>query len=146
MALIGMTRPEGPMLFLIYLALYSYRVYKDDKLQYQQAIKYTLSFSLIYGPYFLWRLIYFGQLFPNPVYCKALNAPSGAFQLDISYLFLIIPLLLSALPYFIRKSNQSCSRVIYLYTVFLLSPSKRHKQSVSTKSLISSITLKHVAV
>lgn len=105
LALASMTRPEAPMLFLVFLACFAYQLYKGNRSYWEQAFKLTLSFSVVYGPYFLWRLLYFKQLFPNPVYCKAFSAPSAPFDLDISYLLLTLPLLIAAVPYFRKKAK-----------------------------------------
>jgi hypothetical protein len=49
----------------------------------------------IFLPYFLWKWHYFGRIFPNPVYCKAVN-DTYIYKLDWAYLRLIWPFLLLA--------------------------------------------------
>jgi hypothetical protein len=95
-ALASLTRPEGPMLFLCFgfLLCFVERTLKSLRLGIL-----ILSFSLAYAPYFFWRLVYFGHLFPNSVYCKALNAPTGRFELDLAYLFIMLPLFIFIVPY-----------------------------------------------
>lgn len=109
LAIAGLTRPEAPMLFVVYLGflLWQYKQMpaSDKALAQKGLMAFCLSFIVIYLPYFIWRISYFGRLFPNPVYCKALNAPSGPFILDISYLFLVGPLLLNSLPFLIYQKQ-----------------------------------------
>ncbi len=96
----SLTRPEGPMLFVAYslLLLSMSYIKKKMKLSY-----FVFGFMLLYIPYFLWHYQYFGRLFPNPVYCKALNAPSAPLELDYSYLIIVLPMLLFSY-FLVRKS------------------------------------------
>lgn len=66
---------------------------------------FSATLVLIYGPYYLWRISYFGYLFPNSVYCKGL---SNVFtlSLDINYLKLIWPLILFSLPACIKTHDK----------------------------------------
>lgn len=98
-SLVALMRPEGPMLFLISLLLLCCLKQTNHI---KRVTYFSLSFSALYLPYFIWHYTYFGRLFPNSVYCKALNAPAGPFELDLSYLLLILPLTLLSLPY-LRK-------------------------------------------
>lgn len=124
LALAGLTRPEAPMLFLTFLAIMLLSYYKKNIYQKaakrQQILRYVISFSLIYGPYFLWRLIYFGRLFPNSVYCKAANAPSMPFDLDLSYLILIIPFMIFSLPYLWRHKEFKHNYLLAPSLVYLI--------------------------
>lgn len=91
------TRPEGPMIVLCYslLLIWYHKTYLQKALW-----SFILSFSILYLPYFGWRLFYFGRFFPNTVYCKAMNAPSGPWELDLNYLILIFPLCFLMIPAF----------------------------------------------
>lgn len=90
LALASLTRPEAPMFFLCFLMIVGFTL---NSFKNQYVLFFTLSFSLFYVPFCLWRLIYFGDLFPHPVHCKVMNAPSQPWALDASYLALIFPLL-----------------------------------------------------
>jgi hypothetical protein len=70
LALSALTRPEGMMIsaavFLYLLArLYRGRVSKKD------VLAWAIVLGLILVPYHLWRLQYFGYLFPNTYYVKS---------------------------------------------------------------------------
>ncbi|KTD06222.1 LphB [Legionella gratiana] len=98
LALAGMTRPEAPALMILFFILLCWdRPQKEIKHYWQGVFLFCAALALFYGPYFLWRLTYFGFLFPNSVYCKGL---SNVFTLtlDRNYLKLIWPFALLALP------------------------------------------------
>lgn len=110
LALAGLTRPEAPILLLTFLFLSLIQIIKAKSQSHkiilvQQAMFFIFGFILLYAPYFLWRFNYFGHLFPNTVYCKFNNAPSGALELDIDYLNLTLPLCLIMLPYLLAKKS-----------------------------------------
>lgn len=98
-ALAGLTRPEGPALFLLFGGCIVATHWREVSLHKskKKVGHYALSFSLIYLPYLIWRLIYFGRLFPNPIYCKAAAIGQFAYT-DMVYLYLVIPLLLFMSP------------------------------------------------
>lgn len=98
LALAGMTRPEAPVLMILFFILICWDRPKEKTQSYWHGVLlFCLTFVLLYGPYFLWRLIYFGFLFPNSVYCKGISQ-FFTFTLDIHYLKLIWPFALLALP------------------------------------------------
>ena len=104
LALAGLTRPEAPLLLVSFITIQLVMLYKapsrNEKIALcKKILFFIIGFTIVYGPYFLWRYHYFGHLFPNTVYCKFNNAPSGPFELDINYLILITPLLIISLPY-----------------------------------------------
>lgn len=66
-ALIGLTRPEGPIFLLAYL-LFNRKHWKP----------FLVSFILLYGVYFAFRWIYFGFPLPNTFYMKV----GGGFKLS----------------------------------------------------------------
>lgn len=71
-ALVGLTRPEGAVFLLIYLII-NYRYWKP----------FLLSFFLLFGAYFGFRLVYFGYPLPNTYYRKAGGGrPFGQFLSD----------------------------------------------------------------
>ncbi|WP_412754605.1 protein LphB [Legionella donaldsonii] len=97
-ALSAMTRPEAPALVLLlsFIALFDSGNEKN-KTYYRNLLWSCSTFLILFLPYFIWRWYYYGRLFPNAVYCKGFNDFS-AFNLDESYLGLILPFLLLALP------------------------------------------------
>jgi hypothetical protein len=60
-ALAAMTRPEGGLYWLVTLPFSSRR----------RSLVATLSFLVLYLPYFIWRWTYYGWLLPNTFYVKA---------------------------------------------------------------------------
>lgn len=98
-ALAGLTRPEGPALFLLFgacLCICYQRNATPFNLK-KGLLFYVLSFGVLYLPYFAWRVLYFGKLFPNPIYCKAVNTGQLAYT-DGVYLYLVLPLSFFMLP------------------------------------------------
>jgi hypothetical protein len=85
LALLGMTRPEGPLVFVVLLAvkLYDLRMKRGQP---RQAILWLGGFVAIYATYFLWRWSYFGELLPNTYYAKT---SGGAIQYRIGAMYLI---------------------------------------------------------
>ncbi|WP_454780686.1 protein LphB [Legionella sp. WA2022007384] len=106
LALAGITRPEAPAFILLFFILMCWDRPKEKIEQYWHGVLlFCLSLILFYGPYFFWRLTYFGYLFPNSVYCKGLSQ-SLSFSLDIHYLKLIWPLALISLPACIKSQDK----------------------------------------
>jgi arabinofuranosyltransferase len=69
MAMCGMARPEGVLVFAISLATVVYRSIIDRTVTRRDAI-WCLLFLAVGVPYFAWRLHYFGYPFPNTFYVK----------------------------------------------------------------------------
>lgn len=94
----GMTRPEAPVLMVLFFILMCWDKPKSSVTKYWRGIGiFVFTLSIVFLPYFIWRWLYFGFLFPNPVYCKGL-ARNFFLLLDISYLKLIWPFAVLALP------------------------------------------------
>ncbi|MFA5960396.1 MAG: protein LphB [Tatlockia sp.] len=111
MALAGVTRPEAPALMLLFMSLAlwdkpknSHKTWYRMSPLYAQFLVFTvLGFVVPYLPYFLWRLHYFGRLFPNPVYCKSF----GFFAvLDRHYLKLALPFFLLSIPAILKEKTR----------------------------------------
>ncbi|VEB34448.1 LphB [Legionella sainthelensi] len=119
LALAGMTRPEAPALMVLFFILLCWdRPQKEVNYHWQGVFLFCFTLVLFYGPYFLWRLTYFGFLFPNSVYCKGL---SNVFTLtlDRNYVKLIWPFALLALPACI-KSEGKRHYFLWLPSIFYL--------------------------
>jgi hypothetical protein len=96
LSMAGMTRPEGIALILLFLSVVGFYAWRDPSVW--RGFLILLSITLItYLPYFVWRVSYFGHLFPNPVYCKGFTEDWN-FLLDKQYLQLIWPFVLCAIP------------------------------------------------
>jgi len=96
-ALAGMTRPETPLLILVFILLSCWDRPTTNKALYNKGIfLFVVTLGLVFLPYFIWRWQYYGLLFPNPVYCKAFESKSH-FQIVLSYLQLAWPFALLAL-------------------------------------------------
>ncbi|CAM2779342.1 LphB [Legionella steigerwaltii] len=106
LALAGMTRPEAPAFMILFFILMCWDRPKEEIKQYRYGVLlFCLTLVFFYGPYFFWRLIYFGFLFPNSVYCKGLSK-SFTFSLNLHYLKLIWPLALLVLPACIKAKDK----------------------------------------
>jgi len=69
LALASLTRPEGPLLFAVLFFWSSYRLLRVEKSRKNYFIWISL-FAIIYVPYTIWRISYFGDIFPNTYYAK----------------------------------------------------------------------------
>ncbi|KTD73999.1 protein LphB [Legionella tucsonensis] len=106
LALAGMTRPEAPALMILFFILICWdRPIKDTQRYWHGVVLFCCTLVSLYGPYFFWRLIYFGYLFPNSVYCKGLSE-EHTFSLDAHYLKLILPLASLAVPACVKSKDK----------------------------------------
>jgi hypothetical protein len=89
-SLAAMTRPEGLMLFAFTCLFIIFNLIKRKINGY--VIGCVISFLLLYGAYFLWRISYYGDIFPNTFYVKA-GMSLDKIGIGISYLkdFLLAP-------------------------------------------------------
>ena len=82
LALAALTRPEGVMVIALTVGHLVLRELLAARAPWPARLSsvigrrsplwpLALSFLLIYGPYFLWRLLYYGDLLPNTFYAKA---------------------------------------------------------------------------
>lgn len=95
-ALAGLTRPEAPLFVLVFYSLAIIDKPKAGVRKYYIGLLLScFTFALIFLPYFFWRWLYYGHLFPNPVYCKGFN--DFSLTLDLAYLHLAWPFMLFAL-------------------------------------------------
>ena len=98
LALASLTRPEAPFLVGLFLLIACCDRLPDavqNRAKWRGLLSTLGIFCLIYIPYFIWRWVYFGRLFPNPVYCKGLS--ESWFEQDANYLKMAWPFLLLAL-------------------------------------------------
>ena len=71
MALAAMTRPDGLLFFgIMILHALSWHLVGDRRLSAKDMAGALLPFLLIFVPYFLWRVSYYGYLLPNTFYAK----------------------------------------------------------------------------
>jgi hypothetical protein len=70
--LAALTRPEGLGIFILLLSLHSYRalVEKQSKEIINYAVLALLIFVIPFSIYFIWRISYYGYLFPLTYYAK----------------------------------------------------------------------------
>lgn len=105
LALAGLTRPEAPALMLLFLGLAFYDRPQDKQTEYYKALLGgCVTCMVIFVPYFMWRWIYYGQLFPNPVYCKSFMNFFAV--MDRQYLYLALPFLILSLPVLFKGKDK----------------------------------------
>ncbi|MDX1836720.1 protein LphB [Legionella taurinensis] len=102
--LASMTRPEAPVLIILFYSLACWDVITRQRSALMALIVSVLTYLMAFSPYFIWRWHYYGLLFPNPVYCKAHS--SEWFVLCREYLSLAWPFLLLALYAAIRERGK----------------------------------------
>ena len=105
LTLAGMTRPEAPALMMVYAFLLF--IFRDSTSQSNRRglVWFLVTIIVSFLPYFFWRWHYYGQLFPNPIYCKGF-IHSWMWRLDKHYLLLMWPFALLAIPAFYRNHDQ----------------------------------------
>ena len=87
-AILYLIRPES-IVFFIYVLLFSaYQLFKEKNNSiWLLLISMVFGFQLIFAPYFMWHLNYFGVLFPNSYYAKV-GGGNYQFNGGLSYLFI----------------------------------------------------------
>ncbi len=84
-ALTSLTRPEGILLAASFFGYYILLNFRNG--EYVHAVRPILIYIVIIGVHFLFRLIYYGYIFPNTFYAKV---EGFWFKAGFSYLFLFI--------------------------------------------------------
>lgn len=106
LAVAGMTRPEAPALMVLFFMLLCFDRPKIALRHYWYGVfLFSLTILVFFTPYFGWRLVYFGYLFPNSVYCKGL-VKSHTLSLDLAYLKLIWPFALFVIVACLRAQDR----------------------------------------
>lgn len=127
LAFAGMTRPEAPAFMLLFvLLLIVIRPRALQRRYWHMLAFFCGTIFLCFAPYFFWRLYYYGQLFPNPVYCKGLTSDTP-FILDKNYIRLIWPFALLAIPAILRNKDKRhyflwLPSVVYLILLWSADP------------------------
>jgi len=101
--LAALTRPEGLGIFIILFIMHSYRALREKKSK--EIINYTflalIIFVIPFSIYFIWRVSYYGYLFPLTYYAKTgggvlqwLRGAKYLFFFIIHFLLLLAPLII----------------------------------------------------
>lgn len=106
-----MTRPNGVILFCLTGLFLLHKIFQERS-RLRPLIHYTLAFALVYLPYFLWRLVYYGAFFPNTFYVRTVpliyRLRTGlAYLISFLQLYsynLLLPLTVVLLVYCYRKA------------------------------------------
>jgi hypothetical protein len=69
-ALLALTRPEGLLFALVALLFRAARLRREGARPERRDLLRLAGFALVFGPFFLWRLGYYGHPLPNTVYAK----------------------------------------------------------------------------
>ncbi|MCE0724440.1 MULTISPECIES: protein LphB [Legionella] len=109
-AFAALTRPEAPILALLFYMLALWDRPSFFKTYYWHLFLSGLVFAGIFVPYFFWRWHYFGRLLPNPIYCKGFSN-EFIYKLDWSYLRFAWPFLLLAAA----ASYKSKDKLLYFF-------------------------------
>ncbi|QDQ38927.1 protein LphB [Legionella geestiana] len=101
----GMTRPETPAFMLLFgLWFLSDKSLVSTSEGRRGILMFTLTLTLVWGSWFLWRWQYFNGFFPNPVYCKGIS--ESHYVLAHRYLRLIGIWLLPTLPILFKSFDR----------------------------------------
>lgn len=102
----GLTRPETPAFMVLFFVLMCWDRPDADRKKHLKGIAcFIVTLLICYLPYFLWRLHYYGFLFPNSVYCKAFSE-SFSYELDLNYLKFIWPFAVLSIPACIKSPDK----------------------------------------
>ncbi len=90
---LSITRIEGVGITALFLLLLFIEDVRDTKCFVERGfLTYLMTYSVLIIPVFFFRYHYYGHLFPNPVYCKALFSSLPGYE-SYLYLKLIAPIL-----------------------------------------------------
>ncbi|MFA9516788.1 ArnT family glycosyltransferase [Halopenitus sp. H-Gu1] len=109
--LFALTRHEGMAVFLVVVGVYFLLKYRSESIKNAGIKSAQLLFfgGFIYTTYFIWRLLYYGYLFPNTVYIKG-GAGTSVITHPLQFVsYLFVLLLPAAIGYYIH-TKQSASR------------------------------------
>ncbi len=120
LSLAGLTRPETPALMVLFFVLICWdRPAVHSKKHDKGIVCFILAILIGYLPYFLWRLHYYGFLFPNSAYCKAFDK-SFAYELDLNYLKFVWPFAVLAIPACIKSQDKRPYFLLLPSIIYLL--------------------------
>ena len=111
-ALAAMTRPEGILVFgLTSLHFFATEFRSGRQLISRRTLGWLVAFLLIYAPYFLWRLNYYGYPLPNTFYAK-LGSRGGLYDRGFRYVLNYVEwsgafVFLLALPLLINRIKEA---------------------------------------
>ncbi len=118
-----MTRPDGIIFVLITFIFFLYLSFTEKGIDYKILLIFSGTLFLIFMPYFLWRINYFGQILPNTYYAKASNHDLDTVISGITYVLYywttppyIFPILAIVIQYSILKGNWD-RRMSYLSSI-----------------------------
>ena len=119
-SLAAMTRPEGILFFFITILFCIFENKKPAGINLKNGLFCILGFFILYFPYFIWRLYYYGHLFPCTFYVKGgTNIIKIALGLRYVFYFLLtygFPLLILL---FIKERKKFLLNRAYLTCILL---------------------------
>ncbi|MFH2003070.1 MAG: hypothetical protein ABIK28_25610 [Planctomycetota bacterium] len=127
-ALASMTRPEGTMVFALAMACLLIHGWMNHGVRLGFMLRSFAVYALIFVPYFLWRLSYYGYPFPNTFYAKTGGGAAQALR-GLDYIgsfigeFCWVPLPLALLIVLPRLKRDLalflCTVVTVVYMVYV---------------------------
>jgi len=124
-ALVALTRPEGAIIFLLTALYFWAKLVYLKKLNKEHLTKYLcwlFIFSIIYIPYFLWRIDYYGYFLPITFYAKN-RAAIGCipFIRQVMSFLYFMPFLVFMLPFFMymKKAIKTDTNTIYIIFIII---------------------------
>src|SRR5262245_33791620 len=84
LALAAMTRPEGVLVAGVVVLHLLARSWRDRQVAWQRLLGLAAGFLAIFGPYYLWRVAYYGYPLPNTFYAKVGGSTAQALR-GLSY-------------------------------------------------------------
>ena len=127
-ALLSLTRHEGAVVFALTFVFFAYLQLKSKEIKvFRQVIllfSYGGTFLITYAPYFLWRIVYYNNIFPHTFLAK-----QTGFDLLLFFerLMFYLPLIIFLLPtsimvvlYFIKHSHYRIKKEVNQYIILII--------------------------
>jgi arabinofuranosyltransferase len=114
-------RPEGLGLFLVTVIFDALVEYFMGTRRYRSVLMMTISFAVIFLPFFLWKWSYFGYPFPNTYYNKTgggwIQIEAGLSYIWTNFLEIFIPVGVLAILFLLALRKRSSVETIYLFVL-----------------------------
>ena len=112
-ALLSLTRHEGAIIFGITCIFFLFLLLKNNEISLANKLLHSLFFigifTIIYFPYFLWRVIYYNNILPHTFFAKqgGLSFLSflERFLFYIPLVIFLLPILILTVAYYIKRSR-----------------------------------------
>lgn len=117
------SRPEGAVVFVMAALFRAFKYWKTgklDKFHITRWIYWVALFGIIYTPWFIWRWMFYGYLFPAPFYIKTGANFAGVVYLTPFFVYMLPMIGLGLYSALTKKMNWDEGFMIFIPTVIAL--------------------------